>query len=145
MELFLVLQPGKPGLEVFVTEGAFKRPVLGVQDHVLLQMRPAGEGLQTNLVQKVQRLQVVKIHHQTKHEQHSMTETSSYSTFPAFTLPLPLGKKFLDVVWMKPGRTVKIHDIIIIYYDCSNTSCCNHGNDYFKLITYNLEITTQSK
>lgn len=58
MVLFLVLQPGEPGLEVFVTEGAFKRPVLGVQDHVLLQMRPAGEGLQTNLVDKVQRLQL---------------------------------------------------------------------------------------
>lgn len=52
-----MLQPGKPGLEVFVTERAFKGPVLRVQDHVLLQMRPAGEGLQTNLVQKVQRLQ----------------------------------------------------------------------------------------
>lgn len=72
MIFFLVLQPGKPGLEVFVTEGAFKGPLLGVQDHVLLQMRPAAESLQTN------------------------------STFPAFTLPLPLGKKLLDVVWMKP-------------------------------------------
>lgn len=71
MVLFLVLQPGKPGLEVFVTEGAFEGPVLGVQDHVLLQMRPAGEALQTN------------------------------STFPAFTLPLSLGEKLLDVVWMK--------------------------------------------
>lgn len=61
MELFLVLQPGKPRLEVFVAEGAFERPVLGVQDHVLLQMRPAGEGLQTNLVRKVQTAQNVKI------------------------------------------------------------------------------------
>lgn len=34
----------------------------------------------------------------------------SYSTFPAFTLPLPLGEKLLDVVRMKPGRIVKIHD-----------------------------------
>lgn len=72
MVLLLVLQPGKPGLEVLVTERAFKGSVLGVQDHVLLQMRPAAEGLQTN------------------------------STFPAFTLPLPLGEKLLDVVWMKP-------------------------------------------
>ena len=61
MVLFLVLQPGKPRLEVFITEGAFKRPVLCVKDHVLLQVRPAGEGLQTNLGQKVQRLQFVKI------------------------------------------------------------------------------------
>lgn len=52
MILFLVLQSGKPGLKVFVTEGAFKRPVLGVQDHVLLEMRPAAEGLKTNLLQK---------------------------------------------------------------------------------------------
>lgn len=71
MVLFLVLQPGKPGLEVFITEGAFERSVLGVQDHVLLQMRPTGEALQTN------------------------------STFPAFTFPLPLGEELLDVVWMK--------------------------------------------
>lgn len=56
MELLLVLQPGKPRLEVFVTEGAFERPVLGVQDHVLLQVRPACEGLQTNLVQNVQKV-----------------------------------------------------------------------------------------
>lgn len=43
-----------------------------MQDHVLLQMRFASEGLETD------------------------------STFPAFTLPLPFGKKLLDVVWMKP-------------------------------------------
>lgn len=49
MILFLVLESGKPGLEVLVTEGAFERSVLRVQDHVLLQMRPAGESLQTNL------------------------------------------------------------------------------------------------
>lgn len=55
MVLFLVLQPRKPRLEVFITEGAFERPVLGVEDHVLLQMRSAGEGLQANLVQKVQK------------------------------------------------------------------------------------------
>lgn len=36
MVLLLVLESGKPGLEVFITEGAFERPVLGVQDHVLL-------------------------------------------------------------------------------------------------------------
>lgn len=53
MVLFLVLQPGKPGLEVFVTEGAFKGPVLSVQDHVLLKMRPPCEGLQADLIQKV--------------------------------------------------------------------------------------------
>lgn len=45
-----MLQPGKPGPEVFVAEGAFKGPVLRVEDHVLLQMRLAGEGLQTDLV-----------------------------------------------------------------------------------------------
>lgn len=55
MVLFLVLQPCKPRLEVFITEGAFERPVLGVEDHVLLQMRSAGEGLQANLVQKVRK------------------------------------------------------------------------------------------
>ena len=48
----MVLQPGKPGPEVFVAEGAFKGPVLRVEDHVLLQMRLAGEGLQTDLVTK---------------------------------------------------------------------------------------------
>lgn len=32
-------------------------------------------------------------------------EIKSYSTFPAFTLPLPLHVKLLDVVWMKPGRS----------------------------------------
>lgn len=72
MVLLLVLQPGKPGLEVLVTEGAFERPVLRVQDHVLLQVRPASEGLQAN------------------------------STFPAITLPLLFSKKLLNVVWMKP-------------------------------------------
>lgn len=50
MVLLLVLEPGKPGLEILVTEGALERPVLGVQDHVLLQVRPAGEGLHANLV-----------------------------------------------------------------------------------------------
>lgn len=50
MVLLLVLQSGKPGLEILVAEGAFERPVLCVQDHVLLQVRPAGEGLQANLV-----------------------------------------------------------------------------------------------
>lgn len=53
MVFFLVLQPSKPRLEVFVTEGAFKGPVLCVKDHVFLKMRPACEGLQANLVQKV--------------------------------------------------------------------------------------------
>lgn len=72
MVLFLVFQPRKPGLEVFVTEGAFERSVLGVQDHVLLQMRPAAEDLQTNC------------------------------TFPALALPLSLGKELLDVIRMKP-------------------------------------------
>lgn len=47
-----------------------------------------------------------------------ITETSPYSTFPAFTLPLPIGKKVLDVVWMKPGRTVKK----IIQHDGSSSS-----------------------
>lgn len=51
MELFLVLQPGKPGLEVLVAEGALEGPVLGVEDHVLLQVRPPGEGLQADLIQ----------------------------------------------------------------------------------------------
>lgn len=51
VELFLVLQSRKPGFEVFITEGAFERPVLAVQDHVLLQVRLAGEGLETDLVQ----------------------------------------------------------------------------------------------
>lgn len=51
MELFLVLQPGKPGLEVLVAEGALEGPILGVEDHVLLQVRPPGEGLQADLVQ----------------------------------------------------------------------------------------------
>lgn len=37
-----------------------------------------------------------------------ITETSPHSTFPAFTLPLPFGKKLLDVVWMKPDRKEKI-------------------------------------
>lgn len=55
------------------------------------------------------------MHHRAGHKQHIVTKTSSYSTFPAFTLPLPLGKKLLDVVWMKPGRTMKIDDIIIIF------------------------------
>lgn len=49
MVLLLVLQPGKPGLEVLVAEGALERPVLRVQDHVFLQVRPASEGLQANL------------------------------------------------------------------------------------------------
>lgn len=72
MELFLVLQSGKPGLEVLITESAFEGSFLSVEDHVFLKMRPPGEGLQTNC------------------------------TFPAFTLPLPLGEKLLNVVWMKP-------------------------------------------
>lgn len=46
-----MLQPGKPGLEVFVAEGALEGPVLGVEDHVLLQVRPPGEGLQADLIQ----------------------------------------------------------------------------------------------
>lgn len=54
----LVLQPCKPGLEVLVTERAFEGPVLGVQDHVLLQVRPAAKCLRTNLLGRVQ---VVKI------------------------------------------------------------------------------------
>lgn len=37
-----------------------------------------------------------------------MTESSSYSTFPAFTLLLPLGEKLLNVVWVKPDRTGNI-------------------------------------
>lgn len=49
MVLFLVLQSGKPRLEVFVTVRAFEGPVLAVENHVLLQMRSAGEGLQTDL------------------------------------------------------------------------------------------------
>lgn len=56
MELLLVLQPGKPGLEVLVAEGALEGPVLGVQDHVLLQVRPPSEGLQADLVQDGQSL-----------------------------------------------------------------------------------------
>lgn len=46
-----MLQPGKPGLEVLVAEGALEGPILGVEDHVLLQVRPPGEGLQADLVQ----------------------------------------------------------------------------------------------
>lgn len=45
VELLLVLQPGKPGLEVLVAEGALEGPILGVEDHVLLQVRPPSEGL----------------------------------------------------------------------------------------------------
>lgn len=38
-------------------------------------------------------------------------EIKSYSTFPAFTLPLPLHMKLLNVVWMKPGRSqIRTHD-----------------------------------
>lgn len=70
MELLLVFQPGKPGFEVFITEGAFKRPVLAVQDHVLLQMRFASEGLETDLIQRVQRLQVGLIHHYSPYKSH---------------------------------------------------------------------------
>lgn len=33
-----------------------------------------------------------------------MGRTKSYSTFPAFTLPLPLHVKLLNVVRVKPGR-----------------------------------------
>lgn len=40
-------------------------------------------------------------------EDHFKSASSPYSTFPAFTLPLPLRKTLLDVLWMKPGRTVK--------------------------------------
>lgn len=47
--LFLVLEPGKPGPEVLVAKSAFERPLLGVQDHVLLQVSPAGKRLETNL------------------------------------------------------------------------------------------------
>lgn len=47
-----MLQPRKPGLEVLVAEGALEGPVLGVEDHVLLQVRPPGEGLQADLSQE---------------------------------------------------------------------------------------------
>lgn len=41
-------------------------------------------------------------------------EINSYGTFPALTLPLPLGKKLLNVVWMKPGRgRNKSHDKVL--------------------------------
>lgn len=49
MVLFLVLQPGKPGLEVVITESTFEGSVLRVEDHVLLQVRPACERLVANL------------------------------------------------------------------------------------------------
>lgn len=51
MKLLLVLQAGKPGLEELVAEGALEGPVLAVEDHVFLQVGPAGEGLQADLVQ----------------------------------------------------------------------------------------------
>lgn len=51
-----MLQPGKPGLEVLVTEGALEGPILGVEDHVLLQVRPPAEGLQADLIGDGQRL-----------------------------------------------------------------------------------------
>lgn len=42
-----------------------------------------------------------------------MMEIKSYSTFPAFALPLPLHIKLLNVVWMKPGRSkIKTHDYV---------------------------------
>lgn len=56
MELLLVLQPSKPGLEVLVTEGALEGAVLRVEDHVLLQVRPPREGLQADLIQDNQSL-----------------------------------------------------------------------------------------
>lgn len=36
-----------------------------------------------------------------------MSESSSYSTFPALTLLLPLGEKLLNVVWVKPDKRAK--------------------------------------
>lgn len=61
MVLFLVLEPGKPGPEVLIGEGAFEGPVVGVQDHVLRQMRPASENLQTDLVQEGWKIHVLII------------------------------------------------------------------------------------
>lgn len=41
-------------------------------------------------------------------------EIKSYSTFPAFTLSLPLNMKLLNVVWMKPERSkIKTHDDVL--------------------------------
>lgn len=51
-----MLQPGKPGLEVLVAEGALEGPILGVEDHVLLQVRPPSEGLQADLIRDGQSL-----------------------------------------------------------------------------------------
>lgn len=107
MELLLVLQPGKPGLEVLVTEGALEGPVLGVQDHVLLQVRPPGEGLQADLIRDDQRMGQ-RSRAVTKKPGFLEGGTRSYATFPAVALLLPLGKKLLNVFWVKPGRKEKI-------------------------------------
>lgn len=103
MELFLVLQPGKPGLEVLVAEGALEGPILGVEDHVLLQVRPPGEGLQADLIQDDQ-----STGHAVVFPQRQLGfRTGSYATFPAVALLLPLGKKLLNVFRVKPGKKVK--------------------------------------
>lgn len=90
---------------------------------MLLQMRPASEGLHANLVREINRFIHVTINEEicevlvilpaSDHERYIQSETNSYSTFPAFSLLLPLDEKLLNVVWMEPIRTVKIHEIVI--------------------------------
>lgn len=89
MVLLLVLQSGKPGLEVLVTEGALEGAVLAVQDHVLFQVRPAREGLLTHLggAQSKTRASLVWT-----------TERSSHHTERLFGL-IPGGWVILSLDW----------------------------------------------